>query len=407
MKHFRVSAALILLAVASLSTNLAARDWPQFRGPAGNSVSHDAQPPANWSDTENVAWKADLPGRGPSSPIVVGRRVFVTCSSGVNQDRLHVLCFDAANGKRLWERQFWATGRTLSHPSSANAAPTPASDGESVFAFFSSNDLVCLDLDGNLKWLRGLSYDFPKAGNDVGMSSSPLVIGDIVVAQVECQGDSFVTGVDKKTGEPLWRVERPREASWASPVAVDDGKGESKLVLVQSTTKLSAHDPATGREVWAFDSACDAISSALAADGIVYVPSKGTTAIKPGSAAAPEVVWNESRLQPGAASMLLADGRLFAINTAGVLVIADAADGKILSRVRMEGAYWGTPALVGNRLYAINQDGAGTIVEVHKDGQAEIIGKGKLEGPIQASPAISDGALYVRSDKHLWKIANR
>jgi outer membrane protein assembly factor BamB len=407
VKHISFGCAILLSAAAIAPANLQARDWPQFRGPGGNSVSHDAQPPAHWSDNENVAWKVDLPGRGPSSPIVVGKRVFVTCSSSVNQDRLHVLCFEADSGKQLWERQFWATGRTLSHPSSANAAPTPASDGQSIFAFFSSNDLICLDLDGNLKWLRGLSYDFPKAGNDVGMSSSPVVIGDTVVAQVECQGDSFVTGVDKKTGEPLWRVERPREASWASPVVVADEKGENGLVLVQSTTKLSAHDPATGRELWTFDGACDAISSALAADGIVYVPSKGTTAIRPGTAATPETVWNESRLQPGAASMLLADGRLYMINRAGVLTIADAADGKIVGRVRLEGAFWGTPALVGNRLYAINQDGAGTVVEVKSDGQAEVVGKGKLDGPIQASPAISDGALYVRSDKHLWKIADR
>ena len=171
-------------------------------------MSRDAAPPANWTATENVAWKVDLPGRGPSSPIVVGKKIVVTCSSGVKQDRLHVLCFDAATGNRLWERQFWATGRTLSHPSSANAAPTPASDGELIFAFFSSNDLVCLDLDGNLKWLRGLAYDFPRAGNDVGMSASPTVVGDVVIAQVECQGDSFATGIDKRTGESRWRISR-------------------------------------------------------------------------------------------------------------------------------------------------------------------------------------------------------
>ncbi len=405
MLHSFPFRALLTVAVSCLPAMLPAGDWPQFRGPGSNSVTSDAQPPINWGDDENIAWKVDLPGRGPSSPIVVGNRVFVTCSSGVNQDRLHVLCFDAATGNQQWERQFWATGRTLSHPSSANAAPTPASDGESIFAFYSSNDLICLDLDGNLKWLRGLSYDFPKAGNDVGMSSSPLVIGNTVVAQVECQGDSFVTGVNKQTGEPLWRVERPREASWASPVAAHGEKPGDELVLVQSTTKLTAHDPATGREVWTYEGACDAISSALVADGVVYVPSKGTTAIRPNSTGTPEVLWNESRLQPGAASMLLSNGRLHMVNRAGVLTSAEAADGAIVGRVRLEGAFWGTPALAGNRLYAINQDGAGQVVELRADGQAEVIGKGKLEGPIQASPAISAGALYVRSDKHLWKIA--
>ncbi len=217
--------AVTWLAAALLACHLVgapsrAADWPQFRGADSNSVSGDAQPPTEWSETKNVAWKVELPGRGPSSPIVIGDRVVVTASSGVKQDRLHVLCFSAADGHRVWERQFWATGRTLSHPSSANAAPTPASDGHLIFAFYSSNDLACLDLDGNLQWFRGLAYDFPHAGNDVGMSSSPVVVGDVVVAQVECQGDSFAVGIDKATGETRWRVDRPHEASWASPVVV-------------------------------------------------------------------------------------------------------------------------------------------------------------------------------------------
>ena len=121
------SLAVVVMLVASHIAGGA--DWPQFRGTASNSVSGEnvkVQPPTEWSDADgkNIAWKAKLPGRGPASPIVVGNKVIVTASSGVNQERLHVLCFDAATGKQLWERQFWATGRTLSHPSSANAAPT-------------------------------------------------------------------------------------------------------------------------------------------------------------------------------------------------------------------------------------------------------------------------------------------
>src|SRR5262245_41689448 len=227
-----------------------ASDWLAFRGSDSNSATRGAQPPAEWSEAHNVAWKASLPGRGPSSPIVVGSRVVVTCSSGVQQDRLHVVCFDAEEGKQLWERQFWATGRTLSHPASANAAPTPASDGKLIFAFYSSNDLACLDLDGNLKWFRGLAHDFPKAGNDVGMSSSPVVVGNVVIAQVECQGDSFATGIDTRTGETRWRIARPREASWASPIIVRGADAKSDAVLLQSPSQLSAHDPQSGRELW-------------------------------------------------------------------------------------------------------------------------------------------------------------
>lgn len=393
------------LLAALVTSAVVGADWPQFRGTASNSVSRDPQPPKDWSETENVAWKVALPGRGPSSPIVVGSRVFVTCSSGVNQDRLHIVCFDAASGKQVWERQFWATGRTLSHAASANAAPTPASDGKLLFAFYSSNDLVCLDLEGNLKWLRGLAHDFPAAGNDVGMASSPLVVGDIVVAQVECQGDSFATGVDKTTGESRWRIARPKEAGWCSPVLMRGENGQADQVLLQSPSKLTAHDPATGKQLWAYETACDGISSAVTGDGVVYVPSKGLTALKPAGGTT-ETLWNAPGIQPGAASMILDSGKLFAINRAGVLVCASAADGQIAWRTRLDGEFWGTPALVGNRLYCVTQKGTAQIVEISADGsKGEIVGRGQLDGTIQSSPAVSSGALYVRSDQHLWKIA--
>jgi outer membrane protein assembly factor BamB len=337
---------------------------------------------------------------------VVAGRVIVTCSSGVKQDRLHVLCFDVKDGKRLWERQFWATGRTLSHPASANAACTPASNGKLIFAFYSSNDMACLDLDGNLKWFRGLAYDYPQAGNDVGMSSSPLVVGDVVVAQVECQGDSFAAGLDVQTGESRWRIERPHEASWSSPTLLPGATPDEDVVLLQSPKGLTAHDPASGRKLWSYDVACDGISSPVAGDGIVYVASKGITALRPTGLAQPDLVWNVAGLQPGAASTVLDQGRLYMVNRSGVLVCASAADGQSFWKTRLQGEFWGTPALVGNRLYCVAQNGAGQVVEISPDGKrGEIVGRGQLDGTIQCSPAIADGALYLRSDHHLWKIA--
>ena len=121
-----MSGYLKTIALAALVIMSSGADWKQFRGSAANSVAEQTQLPLSWTDSENVAWKVDLPGRGPSSPIVVDGNVIVTASSGQDQERLHVLCFDAATGQKRWERQFWATGRTRTHPSSANAAPTPA-----------------------------------------------------------------------------------------------------------------------------------------------------------------------------------------------------------------------------------------------------------------------------------------
>jgi len=180
---------------------LAGSDWRQFRGTDNRSVSREKGLPTEFGEGKNVAWKVPLPGRGPSSPIVVDGSVVVTCSSGPRHDRLHVLLFDAATGKVKWHRQLWATGHCVHHAFGAVATPTPASDGERIFAFYSSNDLACFDLDGNLLWFRGLAYDHPTTRNDVGMGSSPLVVGDTVIVQCQNQGESFAAGIDTATGE--------------------------------------------------------------------------------------------------------------------------------------------------------------------------------------------------------------
>ena len=219
-----------LLAFLTLTAFITARDWRQFRGNDTTGVSEEASLPVKWSATENIAWKAALPGRGLSSPIIVGDRVFVTCSSGFRQDRLHVLCFSAADGSKIWERQFTATGRTMSHPKTCNAAPTPTSDGQRIFALYSSNDLVCLDLDGNLLWYRGLTFDHPNVSNSLGMASSPVVVGETLVAQVENDSESLATGVDAVTGLSRWTITRPKRANWTSAAVLGKGEGSDEIV---------------------------------------------------------------------------------------------------------------------------------------------------------------------------------
>jgi outer membrane protein assembly factor BamB len=383
---------------------LTAADWLQFRSAAGNSVAQNENLPLEWSDDAGIAWKNELPGRGPSGPIVVDGRVIVTSSSGADQDRLHVLCFSASTGKQLWERQFWATGRTITHPMTSVAAPTPASDGERIFAFFSSNDLVCLDLHGNLLWLRGLGYDYPKAGNDVGMASSPTVIGETVIVQVENQGDSFAAGIDTRNGETRWRIERPKEPSWTSPAPFRGN--DQDLVLLQSPSKLTAHNPATGEQVWSYDAVCDGIPTTTAAEGLIFVPSAGVTALEPKQGEPPQVKWKAGGVQPATACPIIADSQLYAINRAGVLTAAHTSDGSVAWRVRLEGAFWGTPVLAGNRLYCINQEGLCQVVQIDSDGKrAQIVGRGDFKETVLSSSAAADGALYVRSDRHLWKVA--
>jgi outer membrane protein assembly factor BamB len=406
-KSYRSAFCLSLtIAIANLtSTPLSAADWLQFRGSDGSSLAAASTPPLKFSATENVAWKSPLPGKGVSGPIVVGDKVYVTASSGaVTQNRLHVLCFDVATGKQLWHRQFWATGRCFHHPTSANAAPTPASDGERIFAFYSSNDLICLDIDGNLLWYRGLSSDYPKAGNDVGMSSSPLVVGETVVVQIENQGDSFAAGINTTTGETSWRIDRPKDANWVSPVALKGADGK-QLVLLQSPDRLTAHVSATGDQVWEYKTACAGIPSATTVDGKIYLPSNGLTVLDaPADSSSAKLAWESSRLSPGNSSPLIYKDKVYILTRAGVITCGDAATGEVAWQLRLKGTFWTTPVLAANHLFCVNQDGECLVAKI--DGEkGEIAETNSLGESVLGSPAVSGNALFIRSDKHLWKIA--
>jgi outer membrane protein assembly factor BamB len=385
-------------------------DWLQFRGTENNPVSSDKGYPLQFSDTENLAWKAPLPGRGPAGPIVVGGRVVVTCSSGVRQDRLHVLCFDAVSGKTLWHRQFWATGSTACNSFGAVATPTPASDGRLVFALFSSNDLVCFDLDGNLKWLRGLGLEHPATRNDVGMASSPLVVGRTVVVQCENQGDSFAAGLDAATGETRWRIERDHGAMWASPTllrtaAPGQDRGPRDLVLMQSRPGLSAHDPDTGRQLWLFPAGCHSMASAVAVEGRIYLPAGGLQALAADpSAAEPKPLWRQIKLTCGAPSPVVFGQRVYAIKDPGILVCGDVADGRVLWQLRLKGPIWAAPIIAGGHLYCVNHDGLVQTVSLDQS-EGRVVATSQIDRGVLATPAAADGAIYFRSDANLWKVA--
>jgi outer membrane protein assembly factor BamB len=388
----------------------AGADWLHFRGSDNRSVATSERAPLalakDESGTErNVAWKTRLPGRGVSSPILVAGKVIVTSSSGFDQDRLHVVCIDAKTGAIDWERQFWATGRTICHPTSSVAANTPASDGKRIFAFFSSNDLACLDLEGNLLWYRGLTHDFPTAANDVGMSASPLVLGETVIVQVENKGDSFAAGLDAQTGATRWKIPRPAEMNWTSPAVLRGPSHDEDLVLLQSPARFTAHNPRTGEQVWSYEVACSTIPSPVAEGDLVYVASTGLTALRyqPTGRTA-EVVWTSNALAPGSASPVVYRGRVYAINGAGVLLCGDATTGDVKWKLRLKGQFWATPVVAGEHMYIFNQEGLAQVVHLG-DTEGEIVSRGEFGEPVFGTPVIADGAIYVRTDGQLWKIA--
>jgi outer membrane protein assembly factor BamB len=398
--------ALITLACLGMGItggHLRAGDWREFRGPHGNGTSDETGLPAVLDAARHVLWRAAVPGRGVSSPIIVGDRVFITCSSGARQDRLHVICLRASDGSTLWERQFRATGRTMCHEKMSVATPTPASDGERVYALFSSNDLICLDLEGHLVWLRGLTRDYPNASNSLGMSSSPIVVGDVVVVQIEHESDSFAAGVDKHTGVNRWKIERPKAPNWTSPVRLLS-EAPASLVGLQSGQGFAAIDASSGAVQWSSTNRAATIPSAAVAGENVFVPGPGLLALRYTTGAAkPEVLWQSSQLRAGTASPLVAGRRIYCLNDAGVLNCGDARSGERLWQLRLRGPFSGSPVVAHNVLYVFNEKGLGQVIDLNKP-EGELTSEIDLGETILCTPAIAQRALFVRSDAHVWKL---
>jgi outer membrane protein assembly factor BamB len=394
------------LAFLALSSASVAADWPQFRGPDSTGTAADASIPADLK----IDWSVSLPGRGLSSPIVVGDKVVVTCSSGPQQERLHVICFSHRDGSKLWERQLQSTGRTMSHPKTAVAAPTPCSDGRRIFAIWSSNDLAAFDLDGNLLWLRGLTTDYANASNSLGMASSPIVIGRTVVVMIENDSESYSLGIETATGRNSWKLERPKAANWTSPISWRSDTQSDPVALLQSSKGLLAVDAGSGSKLWEYKGGASTVSSSVVAGGTVFAVSNGITALAPKLGNdTPAQVWNSRQINPATISPLILGQHLFSINGAGIITAADTASGQVKWKLRLTGPFSGSPVGAGSHLLAVNELGLVQIVDVSKPEGASV---GQIQLPVDnakkelilCTPALSGGHVFIRSDTTLWRL---
>jgi outer membrane protein assembly factor BamB len=335
---------------------------------------------------------------------VVGNHVIVTCSSGPDQDRLHLFSVDATTGKVEWERRFQATGRTMTHSKTNVAAPSPCSDGVRIFALFSSNDLFCLDLQGNLQWLRGLTYDYPNASNSLGLASSPVVADNTLVVQSENDSESFVAGLSTTDGTNRWLKPRRKAANWTSAVVL--GGAASPTVALQSTSGILGIAPATGSELWEYRDGASTIPSSAMSDGILYVPSFGVTALQCDGGNVTKL-WRNEQSRPKTSSPVAHGGRVY-FPEGGILTALRADNGERLWKIRVQGDFSASPVIAHARLYLFNEAGTGFIIPL-KDGTDEptVSGQIDLGESVLCTPAISGGALYVRSDGHLWKLASK
>jgi outer membrane protein assembly factor BamB len=393
--------AAIISLLLHCAGNVSASDWLQFRG--NNEGMAAGEGPAR---LDHTAWTAPLPGRGISGPIVVGDRVYVTACTGHDESRLHVLALANNDGKLAWERQFWSTGRTQCHPKMSVASSNPVSDGQRIVALYSTNDLVCLDRDGKLLWFRGLTYEFPNATNSLGMASSPVIAGDTVVVQVETDDDAFAMGLDIDNGETRWKLDRPHKDNWTSPLVLRGADREQDVVVLQSSRGLHGIQPKTGKLLWTYTEGASTVASSAASDGVIFVPSNGVTALAGASPGAmPTKRWRMQQMSPGYASLAYRDGRVYSVTGAPVLIAADAKTGHVDWRLRLTGTFYASPIAAGTRMYFFNDAGLGQVVSLGKD-RGTIANQHDFKESILGTPALADKAIYVRSDQHLWKIAD-
>lgn len=396
-------AAIAWVPLATLSVH--GEDWRQFRGNDATGVAVDGNL-ARRIDEQTMQWKAELPGGGISGPIVVGDRVYVTASSGFLQDRLHVLCFSAKTGQLTWERQFWATGSTTCHDTMRVATATPASDGQRIFAVYSSNDVVCLDLDGQLVWCRALGLEAPNTSNSLGMASSPVVLGDTVILQTEADADALVWGINATTGETRWKLVRNRASNWTSPSILRGPSSDQDRVVLQSSSGIDVLNPASGEVVWSYDQGADTIASSTVSQGVVYAVSQGLTALQPpANESDVDVLWSEQKLAPGSPSPIV-DGERVYVVSGKILTTGDASNGEVIWRMRLTGSsrYWSTPLLGNGHLYLFDQDGVARVVELGEK-KGTIVSEYELGGDVLCTPAASNDAIFVRSHSHLWKFS--
>lgn len=425
--------------LAAGSAAAAPPHWAQWRGPDGQGIASDQGVALEWSASKNVVWKTAIPGRGFSSPVVWGDRIFLTTAiegelvpgakavthmmdgkefvhpDGIGADRRHtfkLLALDARAGRVLWERTAWeGTPYDTRHRRGSFAAPTPVTDGARVYAYFGSEGLYTYDYEGRLLWSWSTGGI---ASFGVGTGTSPVLHGELVILQ--CDEDSgeksFIVALDRKSGKQVWRVPREVEVSWATPILVRSG-ARDELVTAGNQAIIS-YDPATGKELWRMKGlASNAVPSPVAGDGFVVLsggyPAKIAVAVRPGGSgdvtASDRVLWKYDKGTAYVPSPILVDGLLYLVTDKGLVSCLDAKTGKVHyegGRPPVGASYMASPIAVAGHLLLPSMDGDTVVLKAGTT--HEIVRSNSLGEPIAASPAVAAGRLYIRGEHHLFAI---
>jgi outer membrane protein assembly factor BamB len=405
---------LLLILTASLPAQEKGNDWPQFRGPTANGVVATALP-TRWSQTENLAWKVELPGKGTSTPLVVAGKIYLTCYTGNAADaslKRSLVCLDRQDGKLHWQKEVQSKfpEQATIREGHGYASNTSASDGERLYVFFGKSGVFAFDLDGKQLW----QADVGEKLNGWGSAASLVLHGDLVIVNASVESESLVA-LDRKTGKEVWRTRGIKE-SWSTPIVVSLAGGKPELV-VPMFGKILGLDPATGETLWtcATDIGWYMVPCLVAHDGIIYCiggRSGGALAVKAGGrgdVTATHRIWTGKK-GSNVSSPVYHQGHLYWVNDAqGIAYCAEAATGKLLYEERLPRAegFYAAALLAGGNLYYVDRAGRTHVVAAKP--KYEHLGVNDLSdrSMFNASPAVMGNRLLLRSDRHLYCIQGK
>ncbi len=407
------------------------QDWPQFRGPSGDGVASAKNLPTTWSASNNIAWEVKVPGRGRSSPVILGDRIWLTTAIEhnprntrvesdpvvvVDRAELGLVCLERASGKQLYHVTFLDVEKPPpAHEFNSFATPTPVAEPGRIYCDFGTFGTLCAEAEtGKILWQNKLPID-----HQLAPGSSPVIWKDMLILVRDGREKQFVAGLDKNTGKIIWQTDRPpikagsgnQKKSFSTPLIVQTG--DRAQAVIPGGHWICSYDPETGRELWRVKhgTGFSIGPRPVSGNGLVYALTGMTRqlfAIRPdgsGDVTATHVAWKAGGAMPTMPSPLLVGKEIYVVSDSGLLTCLDAMTGKEIGQRGMGGQCASSPMFADGRIYMFTREGKGVVMEPGKD--LKIIAENKLAGPIFASPVALGDTLYVRSDSSLYCIRGK
>ena len=401
-------ALLFALLLTLSSTAAAAQEWPQFRGPGGQGHAAGTGLPLQWSETQNIAWKTPIPGRGWSSPVVGNGRVWLTTAVGDRDLSLRALAFDLATGREVVNVEVFRarSGRPM-HQTNSAASPTPILDGDRVFVHFGAEGTAALTSTGEIVWKAHFPYESQHGGG-----GSPALHGNLLIFSCDGSDAAFVVAVDKHTGKVKWKTDRrqPADQAYTTPLVIR--AGDQDQVVSVGAFRAGAYDPQSGKEIWrvGYGDGFSNVPRPVFGHGLVYIATgfhqPAILAVRPygtGDVTNTHIAWTLKRGAPFTPSPLLVGDELYVISDNGIATCVDARSGELRWQQRIGGNHSASPTFADGRIYFLSEDGVATVIAPGTTFRT--LATNRLDGSTLASMAVAAGSMIVRSDRHLYRIA--